>query len=144
MADRAVSARLLIAALAGLLFGAGLVISDLANPLRVLAFLSPGPGWDPTLAFVMIGALGVAGGANLLGRRRSKAYDGTRLPPLPAAKIDPQLLIGAALFGIGWGLAGYCPGPALVGAALGAASAWALLPGMLIGGVAARWWLARH
>ena len=138
------SVRRLIAPLSGLLFGAGLVVSDLADPTRVLAFLTLGPGWDPTLAFVMIGALAVAGAANLFGRRREFAFDGTPLAPPPSAGVEPRLLAGAALFGLGWGLSGYCPGPALVGATLGASSAWALVPTMLLGGLVTRWWLTRR
>lgn len=137
-------ARILLALASGLLFGAGLVVSDMADPMRVLAFLTIGPGWDPTLAFVMGGALAVAGTANYLGRRRRLALDGHPLPPVPPPRIDWRLLAGAALFGIGWGLAGYCPGPAIVGAALGADSAWVLVTAMMVGGVATRWLLERR
>ena len=137
------SARHWIALASGLLFGAGLVISDMADPTRVLAFLSLGPGWDPTLAFVMGGALAVAGTANLLARRRRQSWDGHALPPLPSPGIDRRLLLGAALFGLGWGLAGYCPGPALVGAALGAQSAVLLVGAMLVGGLITRWRFSR-
>ena len=132
------------APLSGLLFGVGLVVSDMADPTRVLAFLTLGPNWDPTLAFVMIGALTVAGAANLLRRGSERAVDGTPLAPSPSTVIDLRLLAGGALFGLGWGLSGYCPGPALAGAALGASSAWALVPTMLLGGLVTRWWLTRR
>lgn len=132
------TARVLVPIASGLLFGAGLVISDMANPERVLAFLTIGPGWDPTLAFVMAGAVAVSATGFLLLRRRTTAWTGDTLPPRPSGPIDRRLLIGAALFGLGWGLSGYCPGPALVGAALGAGSALVLVPAMLIGGVLAR------
>ncbi|MFZ5723678.1 MAG: DUF6691 family protein [Pseudomonadota bacterium] len=124
-------------ALAGLLFGAGLVLSGLADPARVLAFLTLGPGWDPTLLFVMLAALAVGVPGFALANRRGKPLFGGSLPAPPARNIDRRLLGGAALFGVGWGLAGYCPGPALVSAGLGLWSAWVFLPAMLAGA-----WLA--
>jgi len=111
----------LASASSGLLFGFGLVLSGMVNPEKVLRFLDlaaiPSGGWDPSLAFVMGGALIVTIPAFLLARRRSKPIgaDAFHLPE--ARKIDRPLVLGSALFGIGWGLAGFCPGPAI--AALG-------------------------
>lgn len=107
----------LIALLAGAVFGAGLTISDMINPARVLNFLDVAGQWDPTLIFVMGGALAVtAPGYRLVMRRRQpffeKAY---ALPTL--TQVDAPLVIGSAVFGVGWGLAGICPGPAIAGLA---------------------------
>ena len=107
--------------LAGLLFGLGLVLSGMANPEKVLRFLDlaaiPSGGWDPSLAFVMGGALIVAAPAFALARRRSKPICAQSFHFPEKAAVDRRLLLGSALFGIGWGLVGFCPGPAL--AALG-------------------------
>jgi uncharacterized protein len=107
---------------AGLAFGAGLVVSGMASPARVTAFLDltgiADGRWDPRLALVMIGALAVAAPLFALGRRRGRALDGGILPALPTSGIDRRLILGATLFGIGWGLAGICPGPALVDLAI--------------------------
>ncbi len=104
--------------LAGLVFGAGLVISGMSSPARVLGFLDIGAigtgHWDPRLALVMIGALAVATPLFALGRRRGQALDGGILPSLPTQGVDRRLIGGSVLFGLGWGLAGICPGPALV------------------------------
>lgn len=127
---------LLFPALAGALFGAGLVISGMADPARVLGFLTLGPGWDPSLAFVMGGALAVTlPGYALLHRRGQPLFASSFAPP--TFLIDARLVIGAAIFGLGWGLQGYCPGPAVVAAGLGQWPALAFLPAMLIGA-----WLA--
>ncbi len=99
--------------LAGLLFGAGLVVSDMVNPARVIAFLDVAGDWDPTLAFVMAGALAVTFPAFAWLRRRGLSLWGGPLPSVPKGGVDARLLLGSALFGIGWGLAGICPGPAL-------------------------------
>ncbi|TCZ61026.1 DUF6691 family protein [Roseicella aquatilis] len=100
--------RILAALAAGALFGTGLVLSGMANPAKVVAFLDVAGDWDPSLAFVMAGAIPVAAIGFRLGARRAAPARGA---------IDARLLGGAVLFGLGWGLAGFCPGPAL--AALG-------------------------
>jgi len=112
--------KLVSALIAGLLFGAGLAISQMINPAKVIGFLDFAGRWDPTLALVMIGALTAAAPGFALAKRRPHSYLGEpiRIPERRAA--DAKLLIGAAIFGIGWGMAGFCPGPAL--AALSAAS----------------------
>jgi len=105
--------QVLIALVAGLLFGAGLYVSQMVNPAKVLAFLDIAGDWDPSLAFVMAGALAVAALGNVLAERRPAPFaaDSYRLPT--ARRIDGRLVGGAALFGVGWGLVGFCPGPAL-------------------------------
>lgn len=102
-----------VSLLAGLLFGLGLAISNMLNPQRVLAFLDIFGSWDPTLAFVMGGALliTVPGSYLVLKRRKPTCQANFDLPA--SSRIDIQLLIGAGLFGLGWGLAGLCPGPAI-------------------------------
>lgn len=124
---------LLCATLSGLLFGAGLLISGMASPVRVLGFLTLAPGWDPTLAFVMGGALAVALPGYALMRRRGAPLFAGKLPDRPSTTLDRRLLIGAAIFGIGWGLQGYCPGPAVVSAGMGQWPALLFLPAMLLG-----------
>ena len=105
------------ALMAGVLFGLGLVISGMTDPANVLAFLTLGAAWSPNLALVMASALFVASIGFALARRRSAPLwaDAFHLPD--NRLIDTRLLLGAGLFGVGWGLSGYCPGPALVGAA---------------------------
>lgn len=97
--------RLLSSLAAGLIFGFGLILSGMTDPARVRGFLDVAGAWDPTLVFVLAGAVIVTfAGYRLIGRT---------VPP-PSFKLDPPLLLGAALFGIGWGLVGLCPGPAIV------------------------------
>lgn len=127
--------RIFIAAAAGLLFGMGLVISGMADSARVLAFLNLGAGWDPSLMLVMGGALLVTVPGFAWMRRRGKAFDGARLGAPAAAKMDRRLLAGAALFGLGWGLCGYCPGPGIVAAGLGFAPAL----GFVLTAIAGAW-----
>src|SRR6266566_1468601 len=114
---------------AGGLFGTGLAISGMTDPRRVIGFLDLFGAWDPTLLFVMAGAVGIYGLGMLILRR----FDGVKLPSAAAPPIDRQLVIGSAIFGLGWGLGGFCPGPAL--ANLGALRVEALLfvPAMAIG-----------
>jgi uncharacterized membrane protein YedE/YeeE len=105
----------LIAALCGLLFGAGLMLSEMVNPARVQGFLDLFNGrWDPTLAFVMGGALLVTLPGFALARTRAHPVCAASFANPSATAIDRPLVLGAALFGVGWGLAGLCPGPALV------------------------------
>ncbi len=116
----------LIAALAGLLFGLGLVVSGMVMPAKVLGFLDLAGAWDPSLAFVMAGAIAVGLPAFAWARRaKVKLPDSTR--------IDRRLVGGSLLFGVGWGLAGLCPGPALVVAGLGDLKALLFVAAMLVG-----------
>jgi len=106
----------LAALLAGAVFGTGLSISGMSDPDVVLAFLTLAPGWNPALLLVMAGAVTVtAVGYRVLRHRGAPLFDAQFHPPA-IADIDAKLLLGAVVFGIGWGLAGYCPGPAIVGA----------------------------
>ena len=99
---------------AGLLFGAGLLLSGMTRPAKVLGFLDLFGDWDPSLAFVMAGAIGVHALGYRLVRRRARPLADERFWVPGRGAIDARLLFGAALFGVGWGLSGYCPGPALV------------------------------
>lgn len=124
--------RLLLVALAGVFFGAGLALSGMTNPVRVVGFLDLFGEWDPTLAFVMGGALLVFSGGFFLRRRKFQ------LPIGEADPISKKLLIGSALFGIGWGLSGFCPGPALANLASIRIEALLFVPFMILGMVLAQ------
>lgn len=121
------------ALLAGLLFGFGLILSGMVNPAKVLAFLDVTGAWDPSLAFVMAGAIAVAAPVFRFAQKmpRSLAGGPMRLPV--AIPLDRRLLVGSALFGIGWGMVGFCPGPAVVAAAAGAPQALIFVVAMLGG-----------
>ena len=123
---------------AGLLFGAGLSISGMINPAKVIGFLDLAGKWDPSLAFVMLGGLAVTaiGYRTVLRRNRPMFEQGFTLPT--RSDIDRPLLLGAGLFGIGWGLGGYCPGPALAGLGFGNTETLVFVVAMLIGMLAAR------
>lgn len=105
--------RLFIAILCGVLFGAGMIVSDMVNPARVLAFLDVTGDWDPSLAFVMGGALIPSGIAYLIHRRMHAPVLAETFNVPTSQLIDRPLIGGAILFGLGWGLVGLCPGPAL-------------------------------
>jgi len=127
------------AALAGVLFGAGLAISQMTNPNKVLSFLDFTGGWDPSLALVMGAALAVSALAYLIASRREATFLGQPFDiPKPAA-IDRPLLAGAALFGIGWGLAGFCPGPALAALVTGERPVLVFVGSMLAATAVFRW-----
>jgi uncharacterized membrane protein YedE/YeeE len=128
--------QVLMALIVGLVFGIGLIVSGMTNPAKVQGFLDLGGNWDPSLAFVM-------GGAILVGliafrfagqRKRSLLGDVMRLPT--ATGVDRRLVLGGLAFGAGWGLAGYCPGPALASLAVGGAKplifTGAMLAGMVV------------
>ncbi len=125
--------RIVLAFVAGLVFGLGLLLSGMADPAKVLGFLDLAGAWDPSLAFVMAGAIAVGALAFALARRRAKALlgDAMRLPT--ATAIDRRLVAGSLMFGAGWGLAGFCPGPALVALGLGAPQALIFVAAMLAG-----------
>ena len=124
-------------ALAGIVFGIGLIISGMLDPAKVLNFLDVGGAWDPSLAFVMAGAIAVtASGYWLVGKRARPLFDLTFHWPT-ARDVDARLLIGAALFGVGWGLVGLCPGPAIASLTLASPPTLAFIAALL-GGV----WLA--
>ena len=123
--------KLVLFFLAGALFGMGLAVSGMTDPGRVIGFLDIFGAWDPALLFVMAGAVGVYGlGMLILRRAKNRDLD---LPSAASSPIDRQLVIGSTIFGVGWGLGGFCPGPAL--ANLGALQVEALLfvPTMAIG-----------
>lgn len=128
---------------AGMLFGVGLIVAQMTNPRKVIGFLNVAGPWDPSLAFVMLGAISVYASAHhFWGRRRAPWLDTQH--HLPSRKdLEPRLLIGSALFGIGWGLGGFCPGPALVTAATGAMPALIFVAAMSAGMQLERKWLAR-
>jgi uncharacterized protein len=109
----------LTAFLAGLLFGAGLILSGMTNPARVLAFLDLAGRWDPSLLFVLAGAIPVAAVAFRVAGARGRTLLGGRLHVPGARDVDPPLVLGSLTFGVGWGLVGYCPGPALAALAVG-------------------------
>lgn len=123
---------------AGLLFGLGLVISGMSNPAKILNFLDVFGSWDPSLALVMAGAVAVTFfGYRFVLARKQPLFDASF--HLPTAKdIDPPLIAGASIFGLGWGLSGFCPGPALTALPLLALGTLAFLPAMLVGMWAAR------
>jgi uncharacterized membrane protein YedE/YeeE len=123
----------LASAVSGALFGAGLALSRMTDRQVVLGFLDVAGAWNPTLAFVMGGAVAVTAVAFRLVLRRPAPAFGDRFRVPDDDAIDARLLAGAASFGIGWGLAGFCPGPVLVGAAAGLADAWVFVPAMVAG-----------
>lgn len=127
-----------VALLVGAVFGAGLVLSDMVNPARVQAFLDVTGQWDPTLMFVMAAALVPSALAYQVRRKLTRPVLESRFVVPENAAPDRRLLVGAALFGIGWGIAGFCPGPALAGLALGVWQSWLFMAAMLVGMVAHR------
>lgn len=125
--------------LAGLLFGLGLMLAGMTDPSKVLAFLDLAGAWDPSLALVMGGGIAVGLGAFTLAKGRSKTLLGSAIFLPQATVIDRRLLGGSALFGVGWGLAGFCPGPALVSLGLGDAKVWVFVAAMLAGMLVFEW-----
>lgn len=121
------------ALIVGLIFGAGLALSDMINPARVQAFLDIAGPWDPTLAFVMGGAIIPSAIAYAISRRMSRPLLGREFFIPENRRLEPPLFLGAAMFGIGWGLVGFCPGPAISGLVLGYWQPWLFVAAMLIG-----------
>jgi len=125
--------QVLMAFIVGLVFGLGLIVAGMTNPAKVQGFLDLTGNWDPSLAFVMGGAILVGLGAfHVAGKRtRSLLGDAMRLPT--ATRIDRRLVLGGLAFGVGWGLAGFCPGPALASLATGGTKALIFTGAMLAG-----------
>lgn len=123
----------------GLVFGLGLLWSGMANPAKVQAFLDVAGRWDPSLAFVMVGAIAVAAVGFAIARGRATALLGGPIRVPKTRDIDSRLVIGSAVFGIGWGLAGICPGPSLVLLGAGVPQGLAFVAAMLAGMAAFEW-----
>ena len=121
--------KLFLILIAGALFGTGLAISGMTDPARVIGFLDLFGNWDPTLLFVMGGAVLIYGLGTFILRRRTPL----KLPATTTSSIDRRLVIGAAIFGVGWGLGGFCPGPALANLGAFRTEALVFVPAMLIG-----------
>ncbi len=119
--------------LAGLVFGIGLIVSGMADPAKVLGFLDLAGRWDPSLALVMVGAIAVGFAAFSLAKRRSRSMLGLEMKLPTARDVDRRLIGGSVLFGAGWGVAGFCPGPALVALGMGEAKAVIFVAAMLVG-----------
>jgi uncharacterized membrane protein YedE/YeeE len=129
-------ARNAVALLTGIVFGLGLAISEMVNPAKVLAFLDLAGNWDPSLAFVMAGAVGVGLIGFRLARGRPAPTFDTRFHTNDSTRIDRALVAGAAIFGIGWGMVGVCPGPALASLAYGQGESLTFLAAMVAGALA--------
>jgi uncharacterized membrane protein YedE/YeeE len=125
--------RYLFASLSGLLFGLGLIAGGMTDPAKVKAFLDLFGAWDPSLALVMGGAILVGVFAFAAARRRSRSWTGDPMELPTSRVIDRRLLLGGVLFGTGWGIGGFCPGPALVALGSGLGSAGVFVLAMLAG-----------
>ena len=119
--------------LVGLLFGAGLALSGMVNPTRVLGFLDLAGHWDPTLAFVLMAALLPSALAYALTRKMNRPVMAEEFCIPQNRTIERRLVAGAAMFGIGWGIVGLCPGPAIAGLAFGQWQSWLFLTAMIAG-----------
>jgi uncharacterized membrane protein YedE/YeeE len=131
--------RLFFALFAGALFGFGLAVSQMTDPDKVLNFLDVTGHWDPSLALVMASALAVSLPGYALMQRRGRTLRGDALPPAPGTRIDARLIGGSVLFGIGWGIAGFCPGPALANLAHLTLEPLVFVASVLAGSQVLRW-----
>lgn len=128
-----VFAPLFASLLAGMVFGVGLIVSGMADPAKVLGFLDLAGAWDPSLAFVMAGAIAVGALAFAIARKRAVSFLGAAMTLPMARDIDARLVIGSLVFGMGWGIAGFCPGPGLVALGMGEINALVFVVAMLLG-----------
>ncbi len=129
---------ILISAIAGLVFGLGLLISGMANPAKVQNFLDLAGTWDPSLIFVMLSAVIVTFAGYRIALTRQCPFMAERFHLPTANQIDPRIVLGPALFGVGWGLSGFCPGPAITSLPLLATGTLVFVPAMIVGMVLAR------
>lgn len=123
----------LAAFVSALVFGLGLIVSGMFNPAKVLGFLDLAGAWDPSLAFVMAGAVTVGAIAFRWGAKRKVSLLGAPMQLPDARRVDRRLIAGSTLFGVGWGIAGFCPGPALVALGMGEVKALVFTVAMLAG-----------
>lgn len=130
--------QVLASLVAGILFGGGLALSGMINPDRVLSFLDIAGHWNPALAFVLFGAVSVSAVSYWVAGRRARPLFASNFDIPQSDRFDARLVCGAALFGIGWGLAGFCPGPALASLSLGIPSSFVFVATMLVGMLLAR------
>ena len=133
----------MISLIAGLVFGAGLALSDMVNPARVLNFFDIAGTWDPTLIFVMAGALVTTAIGYRLTFARGRPLAGTSFNLPSLKKIDLPLIGGSAVFGIGWGIAGFCPGPAIAALVSFQPKVWVFLLSLVVGMLGAKFWQSR-
>jgi len=126
-------ASIMVSFASGLIFGLGLIVSQMINPAKVLAFLDIFGSWDPSLAFVMAGAVASSAAGYIYARRRGRPVFAQQLEIPTRLHLEPRLLSGAAIFGLGWGLVGLCPGPALTILSLGLWQAFVFVAALLAG-----------
>ncbi len=126
--------RIVIALISGILFGAGLVLSQMVNPQKVQGFLDLFGNWDPSLVLVMGGAVAVTLVSSRFILKRKTPIFADRFYMALKTNIDARLILGAVLFGTGWGLSGYCPGPGLINAMINPSEAIVFIPALIIGG----------
>ena len=131
--------RTLTALLAGLLFGGGLLVSGMTNPAIVLGFLDVAGSWNPALAFTMAGAIAMSAPAFYFVRRQQKTVLGEAAPLSRSGRVDAPLVAGSAVFGVGWGLSGICPGPSLILLTGASTQAFVFVGAMAAGMLASRW-----
>jgi uncharacterized protein len=129
----------LFAFVAGLVFGIGLLVSGMVNPAKVVGFLDLAGRWDPSLALVMVGAIAIGAIGFAIAGGRTTTLLGTPMLLPTARAIDRRLVLGGLLFGVGWGLAGFCPGPALVALGTGHMKAIVFIAAMMAGMLAFEW-----
>ena len=130
---------LLTAFLSGLVFGLGLIVSGMANPAKVLGFLDLAGAWDPSLALVMAGAIGVGVFAFRVAHNRMETMLGVEMKLPKFTHIDKRLVMGSVLFGVGWGIGGFCPGPGIVAMGAGETKALLFVISMIAGMVLFEW-----
>ena len=122
-----------IALVSGLVFGLGLIAGGMTDPAKVKGFLDLFGAWDPSLALVMGGAIVVGVFAFAAARRRTRSWTGDLMEIPSSTVVDRRLIVGGVLFGIGWGIGGFCPGPALVAMGSGLGAAWLFVIAMVVG-----------
>lgn len=134
--------RALIALASGLVFGLGLILGGMTDPAKVKGFLDLAGPWNPSLGLVMGGAVAVGLLAFALAARRTRSWSGAPMEIPSLTRIDGRLLLGGVLFGVGWGIGGFCPGPAIVALGSGLAPAGVFVLAMLVGMRVHDKWLA--